>query len=270
MFLQPPNIWTWIVLVKIICPIGILHSYFYYPCSWLKSMVMRQNATFLDVYSPSLTLPVIVKVMGRTSSRWAAVKCCWFSLRQTPLGLALCVHLRVGFIRLIWIRISNQRSLTDRSQYIKGTNKSAIGKGFICSFGALSIQPKNSGNFSWYITWNGLFWFRPTTIFGTSFEGGPLWPVWSFRSVRRIFPFHLTKLLSPVPLFCILLMRTITKCAVAWVRPVQPDCAVPLGIWNFQNFKQEVLLNGKHPWCTKIQVISNTDPDLDNLKGTQP
>ena len=30
-------------------------------------------------------------------------------------------------------------------------------------------------------------------------------------------PFHLTKLLSPVPLFCILLAKTITKCAMAWV-----------------------------------------------------
>ena len=36
----------------------------------------------------------------------------------------------------------------------------------------LSIQP-NSGNFGWYIKWNGPFRLGPTGIFGTSFEGGP-------------------------------------------------------------------------------------------------
>ena len=36
-----------------------------------------------------------------------------------------------------------------------------------------------------------------------------------FGRLDRNVPFHLTKLLSPVPLFCILLARTITKRAVA-------------------------------------------------------
>ena len=36
---------------------------------------------------------------------------------------------------------------------------------------------QNSGNFGWYIKWNGPFRFGPTGILGTSFEGGPLWPV---------------------------------------------------------------------------------------------
>ena len=40
----------------------------------------------------------------------------------------------------------------------------------------------------------------------------------------RNVPFHLTKLLSPVQLFCILLTRTITKCVVVWVGFVQLDC----------------------------------------------
>ena len=39
------------------------------------------------------------------------------------------------------------------------------------------------------------------------------------RSDRNV-SFHLKKLLSPVPLFCILLTRTITKRAVAWVGSV--------------------------------------------------
>ena len=35
------------------------------------------------------------------------------------------------------------------------------------------------------------FWFGSTGIFGTSFEGEPLWPFWSFRSVgpKSLFPF---------------------------------------------------------------------------------
>ena len=61
-------------------------------------------------------------------------------------------------------------------------------------------------------------------------------------------PFHLTKLLSPVPLFCILLTRIITKRVVAWVRSVQPECTVLLGKRNLRNLKQEFLFNGKHPW----------------------
>ena len=67
------------------------------------------------------------------------------------------------------------------------------------------------------------------------------------RSDRNV-PFHLTKLLSPVPHFCILLTRTITKRAEAWVGSVQPEFTVPLGTWNFRNFKPEFLLNGKRPW----------------------
>ena len=47
--------------------------------------------------------------------------------------------------------------------------------------------------------------------------------------------FHLKKLLSRVPLFCILLTRTITKRGVAWVRSVQLECTAPLGTWNFPN-----------------------------------
>ena len=68
-----------------------------------------------------------------------------------------------------------------------------------------------------------------------------------FGRLDRKIPFHLTKLLSPVPLFWILLTKTITKRAVAWVGSVQPECTVPLGTWNFRNFKPEFLLNGKCP-----------------------
>ena len=45
------------------------------------------------------------------------------------------------------------------------------------------------------------------------------------------------KLLFPVPLFCILLTRTITKREMVWFAAVQPKCTVPLGTWNVRTFK---------------------------------
>ena len=36
---------------------------------------------------------------------------------------------------------------------------------------------------------------------------------------------------------------------MAWVSSVQPEYTVPLGAWNFRNFKPEFLLNGKSPGC---------------------
>ena len=56
---------------------------------------------------------------------------------------------------------------------------------------------QNSGNFGWYIKWNGPFRFGPTGIFGTSFEGGQLWPIWLFRSVGLKCPFPFDKTVVP-------------------------------------------------------------------------
>ena len=58
------------------------------------------------------------------------------------------------------------------------------------------------------------------------------------RSDRNV-PFHLTKLLSPVSIFCLLLTRTITERAAAWVGSVQAKWTVPLSAWNYWNFKQQ-------------------------------
>ena len=59
------------------------------------------------------------------------------------------------------------------------------------------LLTQNSRNFGWHIKWNGPFRFGPTGIFGTSFEGGPLWPVWSFRSVGPKCPFPFDKIVVP-------------------------------------------------------------------------
>ena len=83
-------------------------------------------------------------------------------------------------------------------------------------------------------------------ILVTTFEG-PLLPAWSFRRSDRNVSFNLTKLVTPAPLFCILLTRTITKRAVAWVGSVQSECTVPMSTWNLRNFKAEFLLNPKRP-----------------------
>ena len=45
--------------------------------------------------------------------------------------------------------------------------------------------------------WNGPFRFGPTGIFGTSFEGGPLWLVWSFRLVGPKCRFPFAKIVVP-------------------------------------------------------------------------
>ena len=83
--------------------------------------------------------------------------------------------------------------------------------------------------------------------------------VWSFWSVRPKCPFQFDKIVdTPVPLFCILLTRTITKHTVAWVGYVQLECTIRLGTWNFRNFKLEFLLIGKCLWSTVNSVLTST------------
>ena len=56
---------------------------------------------------------------------------------------------------------------------------------------------QNSRIFDWYNKWNRPFRFGPTGIFGTSFGDGPLWLVWSFRSVGQKCPFPFDKIVVP-------------------------------------------------------------------------
>ena len=88
------------------------------------------------------------------------------------------------------------------------------------------------------------------------------------RSDRNVL-FHLTKLLSPIPLFCILLTKTITKRAVAWVGSVQLEWAR-----GISEISTGILLNGKrrsfllsnlffeckHPIIDKSIVITEPVP----------
>lgn len=78
-------------------------------------------------------------------------------------------------------------------------------------------------------------------ILRTILEGGPFYPV---QLVGPKCPFPaFDKILSPVPLSCILLTKTIIIRTVAWVGSVQLECTFPSGTWNFQNFTREFLLN---------------------------
>ena len=99
-------------------------------------------------------------------------------------------------------------------------------------------------NFGWGVKWNGPFRFGPTGIFGTSLVKVVHFDRSSHfgRSDRNV-PFHLT-----VPLFCILLTRTITKRAVAWVA-VQSECTVPLRTkFLFLCWKNISLVCCAHSW----------------------
>lgn len=115
--------------------------------------------------------------------------------------------------------------------------------------GCFPFSPK-FGEFRLEIKSNAPFWFSPT---GITTLTNPL--ILISHTKLCPFPFDNFLWLSLVPLFGILLTRTITKCAVAWVWSVQPECTVPLGTWNFWNFKLDFLLNGKGPlWqCQKLE-----------------
>ena len=75
------------------------------------------------------------------------------------------------------------------------------------------------------------------------------------RSDRNV-PFHLTKLLSPVPLFCILLARTITS--ARWLGSGLGNQNVPFH-WTrkiSEISNREFLLNGKRPWSCSAPLFS--------------
>ena len=127
----------------------------------------------------------------------------------------------------------------------------------------------------WEISVRNQIRFSTTGLFGTTFEGGPLWPVHSFWSVRPKCPFLFDKLLFPVLLFCILLTRTIPRCAVAWVLVSVSGTYHFIGQVEFPKFQTgKFLLNRKHslwlilhravviatiPACNNFTVRVNTE-----------
>ena len=74
----------------------------------------------------------------------------------------------------------------------------------------------------------------------------------------------LTKLFSLVPLFCILLTRTITRRAVAWVGSVQTECTVPLGTSALVEWKAPEMSNFDSPLTYQVRL--GNGPSLDPWK----
>ena len=99
------------------------------------------------------------------------------------------------------------------------------------------------------------------------------------RSDQHV-PLHLAKLLSPVPLFCILPTKTMTKRVVAWVGSVQPECAIPFtaGHVQFPKLQTEIFVDGKHPciiktnsshWeCLETRTAEHSIPVITRLETT--
>ena len=75
------------------------------------------------------------------------------------------------------------------------------------------------------------------------------------RSDRNV-PFHVTKLLSPVQLFCILLTRTISKCAVVWVGSVQLECTGIFVEWKVPL----VSVPGSQQHIPTLKFVKNSPP----------
>ena len=134
----------------------------------------------------------------------------------------------------------------------RGADGRAVGR----TYGALSIQPKISVILVATSNRTDHFGLVRLEYSGSALKVTLFDRSGHFGRSDRNVPFHLTKLLSPVPRFCILFARTITKQAVAWVGSVQPECTVPLGTWNFRNFKPKFLLNRKRPRSRNYQTIS--------------
>ena len=92
---------------------------------------------------------------------------------------------------------------------------------------------------------NRLFWFSFARIFDNTFEGGPLWTVLLVSVTEMtlsIWHNCCSRYCSSVPSA----YEHLPKHTVAWVRSVHLECTVPLGVWNFQNFKQNFVLNGTY------------------------
>ena len=117
---------------------------------------------------------------------------------------------------------------------------------FFCSYcsvhckvwvqGCLFIQPKFQ-KFWLESKWNRPLLFNLARIFDNTFQGGPLWAVllvW----LKLPFPFDII-IVVPAPTHLYPSYKHLPKHTLAWVRSVQLECIVPLGVWNFQNFKQE-------------------------------
>ena len=110
--------------------------------------------------------------------------------------------------------------------------------------GCLFIQPK------FRKLWLESKWNRP--LFSVQF-GQNIWQhLWRWSTLDC--PTGMTKMTLSIwhncrPRYCSSVpsaYKHLPKHTVAWVRSLQLECTVPLGVWSFQNFKQNFFLNGTY------------------------
>ena len=128
----------------------------------------------------------------------------------------------------------------------------------------LSIQPPKFGKFQLEIKFGSV---RPDYL-GPPLEVVNFDQSTHFGRLDRNVPFYLTKLLFPVLLFCILLTRTIPRCAVAWVLVSVSGTYHFIGQVEFPKFQTgKFLLNRKHSLCLILHraVVIATIPACNNF-----
>ena len=127
--------------------------------------------------------------------------------------------------------------------------------------GHLFIQPK------FWKFWlegksNRTFWFGLARIFDNTFEGGPLWTI---LLVWLKWPFQFEIIVVPATTHLNPAYKYLPKHTVAWVRSVQLECTLPLGVWNFcwmeRTIKPDVV--GIHLLCLGLTRSFNKN----NLKN---
>ena len=106
---------------------------------------------------------------------------------------------------------------------------------------------QNSGHFGWYIKWNGPFGFGPTGIFGISFEGSPLRPIWSFWLVGPKCPFPFAKIVVPSTALLYPAYKNNNQTRGGLGRACATGMYRSIGQVEFPTFQMGILLNGKHP-----------------------
>ena len=106
---------------------------------------------------------------------------------------------------------------------------------------------QNSGHFGWYIKWNGPFGFGPTGIFGISFEGSPLRPIWSFWLVGPKCPFPFAKIVVPSTALLYPAYKNNNQTRGGLGRVCATGMYRSIGHVEFPSFQMGILLNGKHP-----------------------
>ena len=100
--------------------------------------------------------------------------------------------------------------------------------------------------------------FGLTAIFGTSFEGGPLWPVWSFRSIWPKCPFPFDKIVVPSIDLLSPAYKNNNRTRGSLGRVCAGEMNSSIGRVKFLKFQTGIFFRnfcaGKRPWITPKSI----------------